>query len=453
MKRVESRTHTVKEQRYLPDRTSQLILYGTLITALLLSLLLVAYDVVVHSLWFRGNVWVSLAVIAYLCVARYILMHISSIVANWMLVLFYEVLAFCTLVTWGINAPVGILALSFAVILPNILIGPKSIFPVASVTVFTVILVQLLHEQKMVTPNLTALSQPSSMWDVTAYSIILAIFALVSWIGGTQREKALNRALLAERELQKQKKALSIELERESAALRHAQLKQMRELHKFAFLGQSAAATLHELSSHLSILNLDIDDLRQHDANSEAIINAKDSIHHINKMVRQARQQLNSYDQHETFDAVDVINQSLKDMREKFTHGRVEVTKALRTKSCPLTGSPVALMHILTILLNNAVDACCDMPSARITVSLKGSSGHIVISVIDNGTGIDPSLQPALFSPIVSKKSSGMGVGLYIAHHLTNNQFSGNINLKPSKRGAHFVVTIPKSCSMIPTAF
>jgi len=435
------------KRNHLTNRTSKLILQGTLIATILLSVLLVTFDIIVHSIWFGGNLWVALIVILYLCIGEYLLEHGNTGATNWMLVVFYELLAFCTLFAWGLNAPVGILTISFAVILPSILMGAKSIFPVAAITVLSLSLVQLLNEQKIVTPNLTTLSQPSTLWDVITYSIILAVFALVSWIAGTQREKALDRALRAEHKLQGQKEALSIELEKESAALRTTQLKQIRELHKFALLGQSAAATLHDLSTHLSILNLDINDLEQQTANSQAITNAKDSIHHINDMVRQARLQLNSYDKREIFDAVDIIDQSLKDMQEKFSHKKVEVTKILGNKSFSLTGNPVALMQILAILLNNAIDACCNRPNPKVTVSLKGSSSQLVVSVIDNGVGIGTSDRSSLFSPMASKKSSGMGVGLYIAHHLAKNQFNGSINLRPSKRGAHFVVTIPKASS------
>lgn len=435
------------EPGYSTLHTSQLLFRGTLIATALLSLLLFIFDVVVHSIWFGSKSWMALAVVVYICIGNYILKNKSSTVANWMLIIFYEILAFCTLFTWGLNAPVGILTVSFAIILPSILMGAKSIFPVVTITVSSLMLVQFFHDQKIITPDLDALSQPSTFWDVLTYSIILSIFALVSWIAGNQREKALSRALRAEQELQGQRDALRIELEKESAALRRTQLKQIRELHRFALLGQSAAATLHDLSSHLSVLNLDIDDLQQQHANSEAIVNAKESIQHINTMVRQARQQLNSYDQRETFDAVAIVNQCLQDMHEKFLHQHIEVNKSLGNRSLFLTGSSVALMQILTVLLNNAIDACCCVKNPHITISLKTTPKELTISVMDNGTGLDPSLQASLFKPVTSKKSSGMGVGLYIAHHLTKNQFDGNINIAPSKRGAHFIVTIPKTCS------
>ena len=367
-----------------------------------------------------------------------------------MLIAFYIFLAFLTLLLWGLNAPVGILTISFAVILPSILMGAQFILPVTGAAIFTLIGVQLMHNTGVFAPNLQHLTFESTFWDVGTYSTILSIFALVSWLAVSQREKSLKRALYAESKLKLQKETLAIELANESTALRLAQLNQVRHLHKFALLGQSTAATLHELSNHLSILNLDIDDLQQQHNNSNAISNAKDSVKHINKMVHQARQQLNSYDQHEPFNAITIINRTFKDMSQKFKENRVILDKqlVLDRKTFITTGSPPALMQIIAILLNNALDATKHKDNPKVTVEIKNKQSKLIISITDNGPGVDKSIAESLFSPLTSTKSTGLGVGLYIAKHLANDQFGGNIVLSPTKDGACFVVTIPSEKPM-----
>ena len=122
-------------------------------------------------------------------------------------------------------------------------------------------------------------------------------------------------------------------------------------------MGQSTAATLHELSTHLSVLNLDIDDLNQQHASSQAIGNAKDSIAHINKMVRQAKHQLDTYGDYKTFNVHTVINRCVQDMQEKFARRNVTLANEARlVNTTTLKGSPLALMQVLTILLNNALE-------------------------------------------------------------------------------------------------
>jgi len=321
--------------------------------------------------------------------------------------------------------------------------GSRSILPVTVISILALISIQLLHTSGIFLPNLQHLSLNSTLWDVATYSTILSIFALVSWVAVSQKEKSLRRALLAESELKSQKDLLAVELEKESAALRLAQLDQVRHLHKFALLGQSTAATLHELSNHLSILNLDIDDLHQQHSNSQAIANAKESINHINKTVRQARQQLNSYDQHESFNAITVVVRAVKDMSEKFKYNHIKLhRRPVNGKHSFITlGSPSALMQIIAILLNNALDASKQSPSPKVIVEVVNTKSKLNIIITDNGMGVDPSV--SLFSPVTSSKKAGLGVGLYIAQHLAKDHFGGSIKHYPTASGARFIVSIP----------
>jgi signal transduction histidine kinase len=45
----------------------------------------------------------------------------------------------------------------------------------------------------------------------------------------------------------------------------------------------------------------------------------------------------------------------------------------------------------------------------------KGSKGTIVVSIKDNGEGIDKEILPRLFTKFVSKSFQGTGLGLYIS--------------------------------------
>lgn len=438
-------TRSLVVDKQLPShRSTGWILRGTFIAAFSLSVLLICYNVAVYSSLDGHHFTIPIVGGTYLLLTWQFFKAKRYNIVNWMLILFYGTLAFAILFEWGLNTPVGLLAMCFTVILPSILVSPKLVLPVAIMANITLVAIQLIHPAAPSVFGPRNDTASSTFWDVFVYSAILGIFAVVSWVSGNQREKTLQRALAAEKTLAAQRDMLRDELDKESAVLRQTQLKQIRELHTFALIGQSAAATLHDLSSHLSVLNLDIDDLRQQHAHSRAVANAKDSIQHINKMVRQARRQLNSYGQRETFDARAVIQRSIKDMQEKFNRRNVVLEHELGAPSTyPISGSPAALMQMITILLNNALDACSTSLHPKVIVSLKRNTKHLVISVDDNGPGIAPSEQQSLFTPVVSSKPSGMGVGLYIAHHLAKNHFNGSLSLKPKRHGARFIITVP----------
>jgi signal transduction histidine kinase len=45
-------------------------------------------------------------------------------------------------------------------------------------------------------------------------------------------------------------------------------------------------------------------------------------------------------------------------------------------------------------------------------------NGNVIVSVKDNGTGIDPEIMPKLFSKFVTKSFSGTGLGLYVSKNI-----------------------------------
>lgn len=425
-------------------RTLGIVLNGTLYVVVALFLLLVTYELSTGS-FPRVRTFIALAVVGYLLIALMLHRRHYHKTVGWMLIVFYELLAFLTLLQWGLNAPVGILTASFAVVLPGVLMGSRYILPVTLCTLLLLSLVQVTHSSGVISPNLEALAVASTHWDVIAYATILSVFALVSWLSGSQIERSLKRARAAESRLKLQKEQLILELEEESRLLRQSELQQMRQLHKFALLGQSTAATLHELSNHLSVLNFDIEDMRQQHDHSEAILRAQASVEHINEMVRQSRKHLDTYDTPTHFSALRTINQTVKDLKPKFTYRHVSLVKTSSgSGGFTVDGSPMALMQIITILLNNALDACYDSPQPVVSLDIHYTKQLLRVSIQDSGPGISNEALSHLFKPQLSTKPTGLGVGLYIARNLARHQFNGDITLDSQQKATTFILEIPR---------
>ncbi len=90
-----------------------------------------------------------------------------------------------------------------------------------------------------------------------------------------------------------------------------------------------------------------------------------------------------------------------------------------------INGDPDLLMQAVLNLIQNAFDAVRSDPGGTITVETRydagprsRSSGHptpLVLSVRDNGPGIPESLGPGIFTPFVTTKPAGEGLGLAFA--------------------------------------
>lgn len=427
--------------------SARLIIKGSLVAILALTALLITYNIATSSTVFSIEFWFIGVAIPCLLFAGYFLRRGYYRISSWIIFILYFLTSFFILLLWGTGTPIGILILGFTVIIPSVLIGPIFTFPTISFATLLLILVQLIHATDLVTPISHTLSTRESHWEILVYATVLSIVGLVAWLSGHQRDKSLKRALRAEARLRAQKETLKDKLAEESQKLRLTQLEQINELHNFAVLGQTTAATLHDLSNHLSMLNLDIDDLSDQRQNSKTIASVKYSINAINTMIQESRRQLDTFEQHTTFDAVDTAHLCIKNVHHKYKQRKVKLTKPSPTKNQTfrIIGNSYALTQIVTILLNNALDACCTIPAAEVTTKIDTTPTALTISILDNGAGVDPTAREKLFKPKLSKKATGLGVGLYLAYHLTESVFGGTLELAPSETGAHFKVTIPRA--------
>lgn len=427
-----------------PSRNStHLLVMGTLFTVIALTLLLVAYDsFVVGGL--RSRTYLAFILVGYTFLAQRALHHGHRTIASWMIIALYAVVALSTLLFWGLNAPVGILTISLVIVLTGLLLGSRYVPYITAAMVGAIALVQLVHSLGFIAPDTSAIRVESSYWDVIGYAVMFFVYSLIAWSSMKRSEIALTRAKKAEEIIRAQNERMSIELERQASQLRQEQLTQTRQLHKFAIIGQSAAAMLHELSSRLSVLNFDLSDLKQQLKNSKTITSAEQSIAYINDMVHQARQQLNTYGTTKRLAPRTLISTVIKDIRLKPAHKGIEVLQTYqKSGTYHLYGDPVAFSQILTILITNACEAslATDHPLVRVLSQQKGATLSIIIS--DNGPGIPNYQQAKLFTPHVSKKSTGMGVGLYIAKHLTELLFNGSLTYTRDANETHFTLALP----------
>ena len=111
------------------------------------------------------------------------------------------------------------------------------------------------------------------------------------------------------------------------------------------------------------------------------------------------------------------------------------------------------LVQVFSNLLGNAVKFC--KPGDSITVRSEARSGVLAFEVADTGPGIAPDDLPHIFDPYWSAgkhKSSGTGLGLYIAKGIVEAH-GGNIRVASQPGvGTTFYVTLPVLGSTAATA-
>jgi len=88
-----------------------------------------------------------------------------------------------------------------------------------------------------------------------------------------------------------------------------------------------------------------------------------------------------------------------------------------------IQGDPGQLVQLFVNLLRNAVEAMPEGGTVTIEADRpKGRVGadSVIVRVLDEGVGIDPSVRPKIFDPFFTTKPSGTGLGLAICREIAD---------------------------------
>lgn len=137
----------------------------------------------------------------------------------------------------------------------------------------------------------------------------------------------------------------------------------------------------------------------------------------------------------ELMDLADLVEPVLITMRER----------GLRVICQPVDVSVVACRDAVAEILTNLLDNCLHHApgaTARITVDTTGAV--VLLSVMDNGPGIDADLRGAVFDSGVRARADGpgQGIGLAASRRLAREQ-GGDLRLVDANGGCWFVLRLP----------
>jgi signal transduction histidine kinase len=118
---------------------------------------------------------------------------------------------------------------------------------------------------------------------------------------------------------------------------------------------------------------------------------------------------------------------------------------ALPSGEWVVKGTEDSLLRVFNNLLNNALDAVeSGMPPA-LSVTVRDDEGSVLVSVRDNGTGIDPSRWEAIFAPHFTTKSTGSGLGLAMVKSIVEGM-GGRIWIEASSaQGTEVMLRVPRA--------
>lgn len=109
----------------------------------------------------------------------------------------------------------------------------------------------------------------------------------------------------------------------------------------------------------------------------------------------------------------------------------------------------VLIRQAVANLMANAIEALDSTEQSNKQIQIESQStadGHYLLSITDNGPGIDPEKIQHLFNLFFSSKSSGSGIGLWLTNYIIERH-QGKLHFVnlPNQTGVQFTLMIPMS--------
>ena len=96
----------------------------------------------------------------------------------------------------------------------------------------------------------------------------------------------------------------------------------------------------------------------------------------------------------------------------------VDVSVDVSPASLEVAADRALLDQVLVNVLKNALDAVSDSGDGRIELRGRLELGKVVISICDNGPGIDAETLEQVFVPFFTTKRDGSGIGLSLCRQI-----------------------------------
>lgn len=146
------------------------------------------------------------------------------------------------------------------------------------------------------------------------------------------------------------------------------------------------------------------------------------------------------------FNLLEMVDELLQTLTHQLKHTEVRY-QCLIDKDIELNSYPGPLGQVITNLFNNAViHGFSDKQSGEITLAAKQDQDTLILTLQDNGDGIDKHHLNKIFDPFFTTKlgQGGSGLGLNIIYNIVVSLLGGTIEVDSHLQiGTTFVIRIP----------
>ena len=144
----------------------------------------------------------------------------------------------------------------------------------------------------------------------------------------------------------------------------------------------------------------------------------------------------------------DRINNAINIVKASLHNNHIELINNINdTKPIKIAMVVGELSQVIINLINNAKDILLDskINNPSVKVDLIKKDNLVIITIEDNGGGIDKDILPKIFDPYFTTKhaSQGTGLGLHMSKNIVEKHLKGKLYAKNKNGGAIFTIELP----------
>ena len=132
----------------------------------------------------------------------------------------------------------------------------------------------------------------------------------------------------------------------------------------------------------------------------------------VNNLLTFSRMEKACEEKFESVRCFEVFDRVLNLLKYRIEKEKISV---FRSGEDDLPQIPAKVSNLQQVFLNvigNAIDALTDIEEKILRIAGVCEKNHVVITISDNGSGIDQNVMPSIFDPFFSTKEPGKGTGL-----------------------------------------
>ena len=220
-------------------------------------------------------------------------------------------------------------------------------------------------------------------------------------------------------------------------------------------MGEMASGIAHELNQPLTAIATNsfacIQMLESGGIAKDKLVDVLETIglqaEHSGEIIKQLRQFVRKEQpERSIIDINDLIVEVLLFIEPEARKSNVKIIRKMDENLYKVLAQPIQIEQVLLNLLKNSIEALqvMDKENRRLMIKTEVAGGNaVVVTIEDNGPGIDNKIKEGLFVPFVTSKNDGLGLGLSISQGIIESHHGKLYLHSDDGGGTVFRFTLP----------